>query len=625
MTACLHCESLQPGVFLDFSIINLFLLNYWLHHSTTAHARFVDAIFSGSWQIIEDQQWRTEVYIQPRFRRLSFLPLKGPSPFIPIIFVVRLDEHFFVVLLDYPSNAVYVISRTSLNNHYDNWDDWNGYGYYTGICNLHSWEPRPRHELSVFNVSWAQNGVNCGPFAVCIILGLMQEGVNINPATRELIRPTYICPQYIRLLMLRSLRRICADSCQSYLLLRDEHPDEWVTWDSGDHHGHHYNEDGQQYLARLQSPLMEQIHHSLVIHTNTCRLCRGRTRRVTPPLSHEEAPSNKHSVDRSVPQPVTIQDNNLSHSANDAAEPEQDNDELDEDLPLGAAIEDIRSHPIAPNRNPATLRYREDTWLNVSVDRFPRPTPPISLPDPVHPFWPPNNMLYDDYETCPTTDDFPPYNDTRELEYLHTYHLLTNSHYQRTSERSTWTQFVDYGFRRLPRYAKMFYINEPMLPLDHILSIGTRDDFDPTPYPGPAGETYSLSRGLAEPVSVHISDIEEMGLEDMLSKAGYSQGSDLSRDIFVCGRNADNEYIRINPEVDGDILGPENIDVIVDIDSLIWVTDQLVFGLSVKVHLTPSVGAMSIIRDLQIWAPPMWIRSNSPRNLCHNSSSHGLT
>ncbi|KAH9833898.1 uncharacterized protein C8Q71DRAFT_860168 [Rhodofomes roseus] len=182
------------------------------------------------------------------------------------------------------------------------------------------------------------------------------------------------------------------------------------------------------------------------------------------------------------------------------------------------------------------------------------------------------------------------------MEYLHTYHLFGDSFYQRTSERSTWTMFIDYGNRLLPCYGNMFYLNAPMQPLDHILCVGTPSDYKPTAQLGAATEEYSLSRGLASAVKIKITDVTEMGFEDMLFHAGALPGTDEARDIFVRGRaDNDEKYIHVNPEQDGEVLGPDNIDVSIDIDSLIWVTDKLTFKLGVKVHLTPSIGPMAII------------------------------
>lgn len=583
--ACIHSETLSPGVFLDFSVINLFLLHYWLHNSATSHVRFVDAVFSGSWQIEQAQQWRMEIFVRPRFRNLSFLPRNGPCAPEPVVFVVRLDEHFFVVLLDHAADAIYVISRTSQDRQYDNWDDWDGYSYYRGICNLHEWDPHDEDDLAVFNVSWAQNGVDCGPFAVCIILGLMHDGVHIDPNTRELARPTYICPQYIRLLLLRGIRRITSTSYQDYILLREEIPEEWQAWDTGLQDALYYQDAGRENLDRLNSPRMEQIHQTLVAHTNSCRLCRTRA-----PVEPAQRAATEHVRDRTVPRPL-----DADQEEENVVELENEGADFEEEEILGAAIEDIRADDPPSRRNPATMRPRHDTWLNVGIDRFPRPAVPMALPNPVHPFWPGDDLCYDDYEACPTLEDFPPFSDTRELEYLHTYHLLNDQRYLRTSEHSTWTMFVDYGYRRLPRFAKMFYLNPPMHPLDHILCAGTPDDYFPLNYPGPHGDTYSLSRGLANPANVSVGDLDEMGINEMMRRAGSHHGTAAAQDTFISGRTKEAHYIRVNPELDGEVLIDSQVEVSVDIDSLIWVTDELKFRLSVKVHLTPSVGPTSII------------------------------
>ncbi|KAG6369293.1 hypothetical protein JVT61DRAFT_12632, partial [Boletus reticuloceps] len=83
---------------------------------------------------------------------------------------------------------------------------------------------------------------------------------------------------------------------------------------------------------------------------------------------------------------------------------------------------------------------------------------------------------------------------------------------------------------------------------------------------------------------VHVLDGSVYGAAEMLAMGTVD--STESFDAFVRGREGQ-DHIRVDLERDHIPLGPANIDVSVDIDSLVWVTPQLHFRKAMSIFLGP--------------------------------------
>jgi hypothetical protein len=86
-----------------------------------------------------------------------------------------------------------------------------------------------------------------------------------------------------------------------------------------------------------------------------------------------------------------------------------------------------------------------------------------------------------------------------------------------------------------------------------------------------------------------------MGMEEMLAAAG-DENSETSVSLFVNGKLPDGRFVKLDIQRDSRPVIPSEIQISFDIDSLIWVTRELRFTASMKLHLIP------IHRDL----PPIY-------------------
>jgi hypothetical protein len=184
---------------------------------------------------------------------------------------------------------------------------------------------------------------------------------------------------------------------------------------------------------------------------------------------------------------------------------------------------------------------------------------------------------FDDYFNCPTIEDAISY--TKYLD-----NFPTNP-YAIPVTRSSWEYFKDYGYRIERNFAVTFNQQQPILVLQHLFPIG-----QPENYPSEAVEdtiygTRTTGR-TGSPVQIQVEDVEVFGLQDMLDLYDSSQEVDRINS-FVCGRTPIGEYIHLRPELDAVYLREDEVQITLDIDSIIWVTHQLHLLGSLHIHLLP--------------------------------------
>jgi hypothetical protein len=145
------------------------------------------------------------------------------------------------------------------------------------------------------------------------------------------------------------------------------------------------------------------------------------------------------------------------------------------------------------------------------------------------------------------------------------------------------TMFRDWGYRLEPDFALMFFNIPPVMGIDHILSMPDADDLLPEP--------------SAMASAIEFSDSYTIGMQHMLDRT--VEGSPASVDYFVSGILPPDEgrehgldtYLRVDPELDAVTVDPEEVQIDLDIDSIIWVTPTLVTKGTIQVHVLPSTSS----------------------------------
>ena len=197
------------------------------------------------------------------------------------------------------------------------------------------------------------------------------------------------------------------------------------------------------------------------------------------------------------------------------------------------------------------------------------------------------NIGYDDYDKGPTVED--------SLEIYRQLIVCLDNEKEDFKWSSMMLRFRDHGYRLLPSSLDQFYQSNP-LPLDQAMH------FFPTPPPHVIEEwkrTTSVEPTLEELLQLdkHTSlpysyvagaDMVEMGIQDLLSQAGPEKSAS-SMKAFVMGKVAvgpeEDSYIRLN--IMKDQVQLKEIDVTMDIDSVIWLTRRLKTKGAFNLHTSP--------------------------------------
>lgn len=125
-------------------------------------------------------------------------------------------------------------------------------------------------------------------------------------------------------------------------------------------------------------------------------------------------------------------------------------------------------------------------WSAGSMFRFPRPTPAVHLPAYQGHRWKPFDRRYDEYEGGPILESL--------NEDCNPYEFVEEPYYP----RGVWYSFRDYGYRLLPSFSQMFYLDPPVRLSDHILPVGVPLDYQPSCQIGDhvTGETVRFLRSM---------------------------------------------------------------------------------------------------------------------------------
>jgi len=193
------------------------------------------------------------------------------------------------------------------------------------------------------------------------------------------------------------------------------------------------------------------------------------------------------------------------------------------------------------------------------------------------------DLRHDNYDTGPTVED-------SLMIHRELFHCFDNQ-----PENFKWIsvmlRFRDHGYRKLPSSLDQFYLSSPS-PFDQMVH------FFPTPLPADIAEwkrRISMEPTAEEPLSLDRQaplpdscvggvDMVEWGLREMIDNAGPERGLS-SAMAYTTGKTGAGSYIRLN--VMKDRVWPKDVNISVDIDSVIWLTSKLKVSAAFNLHTSP--------------------------------------
>lgn len=537
-------------------------MRFWYSNYPNVHVGYLDS-YSIEMNETEDA-WRVEVFALPNFRRRFFLPLRGPCPIQPKVFVIRNKFHFFAVYMDHAQRLVTVLGRTS-EAASERWEDWNGPTIYKHVCFLHGWESGSTSLVNVRSVTWVMNGFDCGPIAIMVAKSLIAEGYpDQAPHTLRVIAES--CHHTTRLHILQSLRVWLRDSIENYIYLRSDPPDEWNSFSMGDA-AVEYDAISPEVMGiyrRFQSN-RENTLQTLNAVFSGCKRCM----------------ENSRGRRREMEKEADMQDD-LEATPRERSEPLP----LFEDTPPESNMDpDPQIYDTARTRR---LHMVKVDWKDMSIERRRRLSRPCDLPLPPRPLWIPHDPLFDDYYGGPTKEDARAFEDP-----IHPFPLydpiLSSVHV-----KSPWTICRDRGDRITPRFCHSYYMGRPMLLENHIMPVV--DEYylessiqhfqDMHLMPRPIGRT-----GIPDLRVITSTDIEILGAQEMLDRTIKVRGQDpnLLLSYFLQGKTDSGNFVCVDLERDAIKSEDIAVSLSVDIDSFVWVTRLIKVSAPVGLMVTPSL------------------------------------
>lgn len=600
-------STLEAEQYLSWYVINTYLVDMWFGMSPAPLVRYIDIQFVGGWDT--DHPEHLEIYQQPRFQQLY--RLTDTNPIIPLVFVMRQSDHFFAVVFDMEHHTVHIIGQTSRADVIHDWTEWNGPQCYSHLAFLHGWEVEDPSTVTVHSIPWSLNGYDCGPDAVGAVEFLCRHGVHVT-FDGVLERPPRVCGHLTRLAMLSRLRQICADGYANYVQFRvlNPPPTEWSVFSVGPTPGieeippHHPTVSA---IRRGVGP-RDAIKRSLTEASRDCTSCQTAQQAVHRATTEREevvigtqVRSSNHLSGRPIPtqQPsVTDVPGRLDGQSHKVPSEVTEGVATFQDLSLLQQLEQQEDQPIELESMQVLTRpvkrftTKDANYTYADHHRFPRPVKAVYLPEPSKPLWPAFNWKFDRYFDTPTVEDFPNLRDPLEIPpKIDAYYNFNKYGMISTFERSFWTTFTDYGYRIKPSFAHNFYLCDPILPTAHVLPIGTSPDYDPRSLScHPSLDTYSLDRSgnPSGTINVAVQDVLSCGIGTLFDLAPHATTTN-SHDVFIRGKAPSGQYIALDMEQDSVPLTRTDIEVSIDVDSLIWITTRVITKLAVKVLSGPNM------------------------------------
>jgi hypothetical protein len=586
---------------LEAAVANFYLSHVWYEMLGRSHVRYVDW-YAATANNIEDEELE-------QFRRNHFVPHDSTCAMVPVGFIVHHSNHFFVVIFDYERRMVHVLGRHISADSMDvdgedphDWNDWRGPEYWRKIGALHGWNTGDVEDVSIIPMDWEQNGDDCGPIACsvleqCLKFGLDEEG---NLPDFEIQ-----CGHKLRIHMLRVIPPRVKLCCSDYLMLLDSQQDNWQGNELPDEDVINSIQNGRYEAECLK------LLRRLTVVSATCSMCQR-------PVVHQDREHASHSGENGE---IT----NADQDGQDAGLSEDDDAmnmvhangkahleklfkankqlagsrnrnlmvpraigthlQLEPELPSDVHDTEDTQRSVAAS----TSRRRVKNWNLGSNRRFPRPTAPLPLAAYGGRRWLQDDHGFDDYEGGPTIEMMLAPKDVDTTMTFHAGGMQIST---------AWLDWVDYGYRITPSSFHIFYQCNPTATMDHIMPIGTTDSHDPSnQVPDRVTGAYSLKRRGSnhEEQCTNVTDVEILSASELVESAQYDPPLQdecrFGHNAFVRGcishRYGDGPALYVDLERDAVALSEDEIEISVDIDSIIWTTKVFRCKGSVGIYVVP--------------------------------------
>ncbi|KAG1837859.1 hypothetical protein DFJ58DRAFT_734148 [Suillus subalutaceus] len=530
-----NIPTLRVDTWLDSQVANYYLAHAWYDRLGRVKVRFVDMFAAGG-----TTQWTDEEL--ELFRMDHFVPSDGPCPMIPVGFVVHCINHFFVVIFDYHRRTAHVLGRFMSTEGIavatgggkkdpNDWNAWNGPQRWESIATLHGWRAGRSEDVRIIPKNWIQNGVDCGPIACSVLEQALSFGLD-DHGDLPLQSFHIPCGHILRIAMLKVVAGRIKKSCSDYLMLRDElQADMW-------HHIYLSDDDIHAIETGQHQARCVTMLHALYVASATCENCHR-----SPALQVIQTPT---STDRHV-------EGDYTHYSTSDIDEEGDN-EADNQFP-GDMVSDTRKANLLKllksNKELAGSRDRNAISPHASdsaegvMERFPRPTTAVPLPAYMGRRWLMDDRTFDDYEGGPTIEM-----------------LMAPVDVQPTMDQAKF----------IPNVLSMPAHRPPWT--TSCQSVPPNSMTPQTRFPISVTGRYSLDRSGSN-----------NNIDPPLDRHSVS-----GHEIFLCGRTSFSDgakYICVDLERDAVDVDERDIEVSVDIDSIIWVTSEFRIKGTIGIYMTP--------------------------------------
>jgi len=584
----LYCiKYLKHRVWIDISSIDIWLMNAW-EVIPQPEARYIPSAFIPPLSPIGDT---TNVNDElGKFRSLfGDLPERGiacePETLVYVLNCGQgkknqSGDHFCVVVYSPSLGAVYILGRkikqNQVNNDSRDWDSWSGREVLRKMCLLMGWDDPQNVVLRT--ADWTQNGYDCGPIACQVAQHILQMGLRTE-GSGQWKRPAMMrCCHTLRLKMAEQVHQQVMWGCERYGSLKTRYPG--VLERRYGNSLEVMNESHQELEDEIKKSSVSELHsvvRNLQHAVLECKIC------------HQIAEEDRHrlaALEHSIPLP---KEDILQTRDRHRREALEGGREVNGYITGGviSAVEDDMGGDVQDGQEfdaleDAPVRVTRKNMKEARIGRFPRPTQPPKLPSRPHlrglllPF----HRKFDDYDGGPTLEGLAP---------------IAKSNFQFRPPRmyvcdqsmlipAPYSLFRDYGYRLLPWFAQAYDLGEPILVAEHLFPVGLIDppqsitEYNPPNKKGRHGQ------------AVVVKDLCVAGAEEILDMAD-EEGED---QVLVTGRTKEKKYVCV--DLLRDHVEPEVLEFSCDIDSLIWITQNLKFRSPVAIYSAP------VIRD----RAPIW-------------------
>lgn len=569
---------------IDISSIDIWLMNIW-ENSRQRRARYIPSTFLTTSLIVNDPGDEEIDTLRGLF---DDLPERGtPCPQETLLTVLNNgDGHFYVVVFAPNLGSVYRLGRNYLADKTvmssNDWESWSGMQIWRKMCLLMGWTPESATELRT--TDWKQNGYDCGPIACQVAQDIIARGMRTEE-TGEWKRTSIICSHTLRIKMAQFVQHVVMEETEKYALVRKKCGSELERIYGSGLEGMDAIHCSLSAGLWMESTVLHSIEQSLRQAIASCQECHAiaEEERHLAAVQEHPIPLPSQDIRQAKVRYISETLKGGRKMRNYVAGEEDETDEIEgqgevdlimANIEDGQSFDDLTHNDIDGESRPSEeKRDNPVDWKEARLGRFPRPRKVTPLP--------PRSSLvglrlpfkrnFDDYEGGPTLEELAPLPE-RGLQFQQSMMYFCR---QIMMTPQPFSLFKDYGYRLLPCFAQAFYLGDPIQVKDHLCPVGLSD-------PPPSGMNYVDQGGCGRGgKQLTVKDSVVVGAERLLNKA--------ERDpyIFLTGKTRHSKYIVV--DLLRDRVEPDRLELSVDVDSLIWITQDLRFKKNMFVYNSPVI------------------------------------